>query len=88
MWHSYPTTKTSNNYQKRIYDNIACVQMSTLPLREGGRLYTSYKNIALQSKDSRYLSETEDAVKLWKVWTEESFQKLVEFDRTGERSLE
>ena len=62
--------------------------MSTLPLREGERLYTSYKNIALQSKDSRYLSETEDAVKLWKVWTEESFQKLVEFDRTGEHSLE
>ena len=45
--------------------------MITLPvyrrppsLREGGRLYTGYINIALQSKDSRYLSVTKDAVKL------------------------
>ena len=64
MWHCYPTTKPSNNYQRRIYDNIACIETSTLPLREGGRLYTGYINIALQSKDSRYLSVTKDAVKL------------------------
>ena len=25
---------------------------------------------------------------LWKVWTQESFQKLVEFDRPGEHSPE
>ena len=26
-------------------------------------------------------------IKLWKVWTQESFQKEVEFDRPGERDL-
>ena len=29
-----------------------------------------------------------NTLKLWKVWTQESLQKYVEFDRPGERSPE
>ena len=29
-----------------------------------------------------------NVVKVWKVWTQESFQKKVEFDRPGERCPE
>ena len=63
--------------------NVALLP-TTKPLNNYQR--RNYDNIALQSKDSRYLSVTKYAVKLLKVWTEESLQKLVEYDRPGEHS--
>ena len=63
------------------------------PSSELGKVWRAWALEPTEKNNIKYKGpldkeEFHPEIRLWKVWTQESFQKYVEFDRPGERSLE